>query len=306
MAFYGVGIDCEVARLINEIKMKLANKYGCYGLRQLDLAYKELNSNTRGLVTPDQFIQTLNSIGVFVRQIDNQALVKYFGRNGQGINTQEFVDRFREKLSPERETIVKSAFNKLDTNQGGSLCPNEISILSIYPGTLYRSNFNSDFVLGRKSEQDAVKDYFGLFDKNQDGKITYDEWKNYYVDVSSMTGGDFAFRELVNNSWGEVTKNSSLSQEEVNGYINLIRERLVTMTKGVEDEFKLQKLYKSFDKHNSGMLSLYEFDGMLLQLNIVVPKDVMPSLFKALDKNKSGYIEFDEFCNFILYNPYKR
>jgi hypothetical protein len=121
-----------------------------------------------------------------------------------------------------------------------------------------------------------------------------------------MTGGDFAFRELVNNSWGEVTQNSSLSQEEVNGYINLIRERLVTMTKGVEDEFKLQKLYKSFDKHNSGMLSLYEFDGMLLQLNIVVPKDVMPSLFKALDKNKSGYIEFDEFCNFILYNPYKR
>ena len=78
------------------------------------------------------------------------------------------------------------------------------------------------------------------------------------------------------------------------------------MTKGVEDEFKLQKLYKSFDKHNSGMLSMFEFDGMLLKLNIVIPKDVLPVLFKALDKNKSGYIEFDEFANFILYNPYKR
>lgn len=121
-----------------------------------------------------------------------------------------------------------------------------------------------------------------------------------------MLGGDKAFEDLVRSTWGEVSRQQELSQSQVNDYVNLIRERLVTMTKGVEDEFKLQQLYKSFDKHNSGMLSSVEFDGMLLKLNIVVPKDILPLLFKSLDKNRSGYIEFDEFCNFVLYNPYKR
>lgn len=121
-----------------------------------------------------------------------------------------------------------------------------------------------------------------------------------------MLGGDTAFEDLIRSSWGEPTKHSQLTQEQVNDYVNLIRERLVTMTKGVEDEFKLQKLYKGFDKHNSGMLSPTEFDGLLLKLNLVVPQEILPLLFKSLDKNRSGYIEFDEFSNFILYNPYKR
>lgn len=171
---------------------------------------------------------------------------------------------------------------------------------------MYRSNFNSDFVLGRKSEDEATRDFFDLYDRNHDGKISFDEFRSYYVDVCSMIGGDKSFEDLVRSSWGEVSKQSELSQSQVNDYVNLIRERLVTMTKGVEDEFKLQQLYKSFDKHNSGMLSSTEFDGMLLKLNIVVPKEILPLLFKGLDKNRSGYIEFDEFCNFVLYNPYKR
>lgn len=160
--------------------------------------------------------------------------------------------------------------------------------------------------MGRKSEQDAVADFFNLYDKSGDGKISYDEWRRYYQDIASITGGDQMFVQILNATWGDVKGQASLSKEEVDGYINLIRERLVTLTKGVEDEFKLQKLYKSFDKHNSGMLSPFEFDGMLLKLNIVVPKEVLPLLFKGLDKNSSGYIEFDEFANFILYNPYKR
>ena len=128
MAFYGVGIDSEVARLITEIKMKLANKYGCYGLRQLDLALKQLDRNTRGSVNGNDFIQTLNSLGVFIRQIDNQALTKYFGRESNSINTREFVDRFRDRLTQKREEIIKSVFDKLESRSGsGSLGLQDLS-----------------------------------------------------------------------------------------------------------------------------------------------------------------------------------
>lgn len=171
---------------------------------------------------------------------------------------------------------------------------------------MFKTNFNSDFVLGRKPEGQVIREFFDMIDRNQDGKISYEEFRNYYIDVCSMIGGDKGFEDLIRSTWGEFQKQSELTQEQVNDYVNLIRERLVTMTKGVEDEFRLQQLYKSFDRHNSGMLSSTELDGLLLKLNIVIPKDVLPLLFKSLDKNRSGYIEFDEFCNFVLYNPYKR
>lgn len=173
-------------------------------------------------------------------------------------------------------------------------------------GKFYKSNYNSDFVLGRKPEAQAVAEFMALFDTNQDGKVSLAEWHAYYVDVSALTHSDKAFEELVQSCWGPVQKEVELLKEQALHYVNLIRERLVTLTKGAEDEFKLQKLFQGFDKHNSGLLSLFEFDGMLLKLNIVVPRETLPLLFKSLDKNSSGYIEFDEFCNFLLYNPYKR
>jgi Ca2+-binding EF-hand superfamily protein len=170
----------------------------------------------------------------------------------------------------------------------------------------YKSNQNYDMVMGRKSEEQVTKEFFQLFDKNSDGKISWDEWIAYYSDVSSMTGGMDAFSDLLNSTWGGADKAQNLSKEATDQLVNLIRERLVTQTKGVEDEFKLQKLFKSFDKHNSGLLAMQELDGILLRLNLVVPKHDLPALFKALDRNRSGYIEFDDFCNFILYNPYKK
>lgn len=126
MAFYGVGIDTEVSRLICDIKMKLANKYGCYALRQLDLAYKRNDLNGSGHVSHEDFITILNGIGVFCKLIEYQALTKYFGR-GHGIDYVSFVNRFRDPLTPCKEKMVQQIFERLDVNKSGALCPQEVS-----------------------------------------------------------------------------------------------------------------------------------------------------------------------------------
>ncbi len=134
MAFYGVGIDSEVARLIVDIKIKLAAKFGAYGLRQLDQGFRMNDQRGQGMVSSQDFIDILNQLGVFIRQIDQQALTKYFGRTYQGfIDYKSFVDRFRERLTPTQEEIVRTVFDNLDRNKNGSLDPNEISILLNQP-----------------------------------------------------------------------------------------------------------------------------------------------------------------------------
>lgn len=127
MAFYGVGIDAEVARLVLEVKLKLSNIYGCYGLRQLDLAYRRNDVGGRGLVSKDDFVDILNGAGVFLRQIDYQALTKYFGKGGEAVDCLEFVHRFREPLSAKREAMIREIFERLDVNRTGAIEPHEMS-----------------------------------------------------------------------------------------------------------------------------------------------------------------------------------
>jgi Ca2+-binding EF-hand superfamily protein len=128
MAFYGVGINAEVSRLINEIKLKLANKYGSYGLRQVDQAFKWVDKNNNQYICRQEFMDALSCLGIFMRKIDEQALYKHFDRNNDGrISYAEFVGAFRQPMCPKRLELVRSVFKRLDVNNSGSLCPEEIS-----------------------------------------------------------------------------------------------------------------------------------------------------------------------------------
>lgn len=131
MAFYGIGIDSEVTRIIGEIKLKLSNRYGSYGLRQLDFALKRANATLARFagLHPQDFIQSLKDLGIFLKQIQEQALTKYYiCKEGSGtIDHAAFVDSFRERLSPQREKIVKALFDRIDANQNGSIEPQELS-----------------------------------------------------------------------------------------------------------------------------------------------------------------------------------
>jgi hypothetical protein len=128
MAFYGVGINAEVSRLLNEIKQKLANKYGSYGLRQVNQAFQWADKNNNQYLSISELLEALNGLGVFMRKIDEQALFKHFDLNKDGrISFQEFLAGMRQPLSPQRLELVKALFRRLDTNNNGSLCPEEIS-----------------------------------------------------------------------------------------------------------------------------------------------------------------------------------
>lgn len=131
MAFYGVGIDSEVVRVIGDIKLQLSNRYGSYGLRQMDLALKRASASLAhgaGL-HPTEFIQTLKDLGVFLKQIQEQALKKYFiCKQGTGtIDHASFVNSFRENLTSKREKIVREVFQRIDVNNNGAIEPEELS-----------------------------------------------------------------------------------------------------------------------------------------------------------------------------------
>jgi len=159
--------------------------------------------------------------------------------------------------------------------------------------------------MGQSTPEEALAKFFELFDKNGDGMITFAEFEAYYADIGSLINGDDSFRELLQKTWGVNLETNQFKDADTKRYIGLIREKLITSTIGVQDEFKLRSIFVEFQGPNSNIITQAGLDALLLKLNIEVPQELIPKLFNSLDKNKTGYIEFDEFENFILYNPYK-
>lgn len=62
-----------------------------------------------------------------------------------------------------------------------------------------------------------------------------------------------------------------------------------------EEEEKLRKIFKHFDKDKSGYLDTHELNGILDRVNIKLDKDNMVMLLQRYDEDNNGRLGEDEF-----------
>lgn len=63
---------------------------------------------------------------------------------------------------------------------------------------------NKDFVDGKKSREDIIKDFLSGFEGvkgNRDGTITFEEWQDYYTDLSMSLTDDNYFVAMMESVW---------------------------------------------------------------------------------------------------------
>merc|ERR1719456_1782557 len=103
-------------------------------------------------------------------------MVLYFDQDGNGtVDYDEFLVAVRGALNERRFDMVVKAFNILDANGNGII---EVSDMM----QTYDASMHPDVVNGLRAPEDVVK---GAGDVRGDGKITKDEFLNYYKEVSA-------------------------------------------------------------------------------------------------------------------------
>lgn len=98
-------------------------------------------------------------------------------------------------MSQARLEAVKKAYAKLDVNKDGSVKLDDIA-----------QNFDAtqhpDVLSGQRTETDLFMEFMSLWDTQvKDGIVTFEEFSDYYRDVSGTIASDAEFEKCLQDIW---------------------------------------------------------------------------------------------------------
>ena len=88
--------------------------------------------------------------------------------------------------------------------------------------------------------------------------------------------------------------------------VGLLRQRLITVSNGKQENTKLEQIFRRFDVDQSQDFSIVELAGLCAFVGVTVNDAELQALMNELDTNQSGSIDFDEFRAFMLSDPYTK
>jgi len=197
MAFYGVNLDVMVRELNLKFKLAIQQKGGV-GIRSLKRIFDRMDFNGNKKLDSGEFEQALAAFGLFPKKVELQALMKFYDIDNDGnVSYEEFLRGLRDELTPRRKNMVMKAFVMMDKDGSGAIALNDIA-------GIYDVSMNPDFLEGRKTREEILTDFLANFEGakgNHDGKISQQEWTDYYTDLSMSVPSDEYFVRMMESTW---------------------------------------------------------------------------------------------------------
>ncbi|ETK91059.1 hypothetical protein F441_05427 [Phytophthora nicotianae CJ01A1] len=156
----------------------------------------ELNDGSVGF---HEFVRALKSSGVHVTGRDAQSLFYHFDSNHDGtMSVTEFLTGVREPMNPQRQLVVRMAFDALDRLGSGELDAAAIA-------DTFDARRLPEVTSGRKTECEAHAEFldtFGLLTERQrQRRVNFDVWERYYANASAAIDEDEQFEQMLRNAW---------------------------------------------------------------------------------------------------------
>ena len=144
-----------------------------------------------------KFLQAMRQINMTLTNGELRILFEFYDEEDFGLIDYElFVHGVRDKLNDFRLNLVKKAFNQLDKDGSGLLDASDIA-------SLYDSSVHPDVISGSSSSQQVLSSFLETFDVGcvVSGKVTIDEFINYYSNISESIDNDDYFELMIRNVW---------------------------------------------------------------------------------------------------------
>jgi Ca2+-binding EF-hand superfamily protein len=222
--------------------------------------------------------------------------LKYYDIDGDGqVGYEEFLRGLRDDMTPRRVKMVEKIFKNLDRDGSGV-----IQLADIVQ--IYDVSMNPEFIEQKKTKEQILTEFLNNFEGakgNRDGLVSYQEFFDYYTDLSMSVPNDEYFVRMMESAWQcPEIDNDPVAEASVNMLVKEVRARILELAKN--DPKLIKKIHSDFDLNQSGNLTIDEVTNMIAKLKISVERKYVHPFFKFVDQDNSGTIDYPEFEKYIL------
>jgi Ca2+-binding EF-hand superfamily protein len=200
----GIPQTATEAQILEHVQKKIAAR-GARGISGIGKKFKIADDNGNKSLDKEEFKKAMHDFRIGLHEKQVGIAFDIFDRDGSGeISYDEFLRAIRGEMNGQRQAIAKKAFAIMDRDKSGQLDLNDIR-------QTYNAKQHPDVKAGKKTEDEILNEFLDTFEDHfcdmkghadsRDGKITMQEWLEYYNNISMSIDNDEYFALMMNNAW---------------------------------------------------------------------------------------------------------
>ncbi|NWT91878.1 CAPSL protein, partial [Urocynchramus pylzowi] len=170
---------------------------GSAGIKGLGKAFRIADGNNSRTLDFDAFLKGLRHYAVMINKEEARELFRIFDKDGSGtIDFDEFLVTLRPPMSNVRKEIVMQVFQKVDRTGDGVITIEDLR-------RIYNAKYHPKYLNGEWTEDQVFGAFLDSFSSpyDKDGKVTTEEFMNYYAGVSASIDTDIYFIVMMKTAW---------------------------------------------------------------------------------------------------------
>lgn len=185
----------ETGALVKKV-VEAMQRRGSMGFVQLQRTFRLADRDKSGCLSREEFVTACRKIGITLQERELSALGAFDANKDGKISYIEFLRAVRGPMNPTRTAVVRKAFDKLDRDGSGVVTVDDLR-------GRYAVRTHPDVVSGKKSEDEVLAEFLANFEgvETRDGKVTWEEFQDYYNDISVCIDDDRHFSLIIFQAW---------------------------------------------------------------------------------------------------------